>query len=53
MDEIEETEIVDAVVESTEMQPEFVEERPENCVCSDYSFETYGCMCRKRIQPGI
>ena len=28
------------------------EPRPADCQCSDYTFETYGCMCRIRIQPG-
>lgn len=26
--------------------------RPESCICSAQSFETYGCTCQKRVQPG-
>ncbi len=32
-------------------EPEFVEERPADCVCSDQAFSVYGCMCRIRKMP--
>ncbi len=28
-------------------------EKPENCICSEKSLESYGCTCQKRVQPGI
>lgn len=35
-----------------EPEIEYIEPRPEDCVCSDQAFEVYGCMCRVRRMPG-
>ena len=42
----------DAALQAIIDEEEFIRIRPENCICSDYSFETYDCTCQKRVQPG-
>ena len=34
------------------MPEEYVEPRPEDCICPPKAFEVYGCMCGKRRMPG-
>jgi hypothetical protein len=41
----------DIIVSALENQPEFIEDRPADCVCSDQAFSAYGCMCRIRRMP--